>query len=164
MERYGERLAFDTDRVRASRGFGYVPDSSFVTPEAFLSALNQTNSDVTRLNAQIQASEATKAGSFRDEWHTFVTGWLDYYKRMSGSYTSRLSGSNYDLLVDYANRQLPTWETAAKRAGTTIAGPSVDAGDKPKPLGSGLLGNVKWIVGGVAVIVGLAFLSRFGKR
>jgi hypothetical protein len=168
MQNYAERLAFDTDELRVRHrtfgNFGYVPDASFVTPEAFTSALNQTNADITRLDAQIQASEGTKTGSFRNEWHTFVTNWLDYYKRMSGSYTSRMSGSNYNQLVDIANRQLPTWEAKAKQAGTRMAGPGVDAGEKPpQSPWPDLTGTLKIVAIAGLGIAAVVALSKFKK-
>ena len=156
-------------RQRAPSSLGYLPviNAEFMTPDAVTNYLNQVNGEIIRLNNDIQASEKTKTGEFRNNWHSFVVEWQTFYNNMINSWTSRAWTANIDTLRDYNNNKVPAWEKAFLALGGTIAGPGAGTGRKTeqdKPGGMEWLKDVKWIAIAGLGIAGLIYLGPMLKK
>lgn len=151
------------DRTASGARFGEL-----IFPDAVQALADQVNADVTRLNNDIQASDRTMRGEFRNNWHVFVNEWISFYQRLSGSWSARAQTANIDTLKDYQKNKLPAWQGALRALGGNVAGPGVVVRENPDtddPLGLGkITGAIPWIVGGVAIVYfGPAIVKLFGK-
>ena len=145
------------------RGLDYIPfvDSELMLPGAVQALADQVNGEVIRLNNDIQASEGTKQGAFRNNWHSFVVEWQNFYKRLADSFWERAGTANIDTLKDYARSKLVAWEKALADVGGARSGAGVTPREDPTKGSSadGLISLVKWGVGGA---VALYVLVTFG--
>ena len=128
-----------------------------LTPGEILDHATAVNTDVRRLGADIGASEVSDA--FRAGWDSFAAEWTAFYDSLSGAsgYLSRLWAGSDDTVDSYRAR-LVEWQRAFRSEGGSTTGPAIEG---PAATSSfNLLGDVKWIVLGAAVVLGLVLYAR----
>jgi hypothetical protein len=127
-------------------------DAVINTPGSMMDKADAVNASMNILAQDI--SESVVTDSFKMGWATFKKSWDDFYADLGGigGWVNRLWAGTLEDIESYQNR-LVDWQNQFKAYGGIVVGPAAEKLPE-QPSAASLLGNIKWIVIGVAVVYG----------